>query len=437
VRVGYLHVGHRQHGVTRYGRLLAAAARACPELVVVESEVELAGDRRRSWLGLWRAAESLADADVIHLQYNNQLVKSVWGKSWAQAANLAVLAALVRAPIVATVHDVPERPRWPGWQRFALARLQVAARRLPQKLSRAGAPRRTGPHAVPPGSTPIARNVQPDGLALWALSRLARGLLVCSDDERRRVQEFVPAARVRTIPHFVESRSLRISADAAKAALGLGGRRVLTLLGYIHPRKGHEILVTALPALPPDVTVVFAGTAEGDHAPYLARLLAMASATGVAERLRVTGYLDERELEVYLAATDLAVCPFSSVSASGSLSTWLSAGAPILASDLPLVAEYNRTEPGAIHTFRPYTADALVQAACAILRAGATGGGEPGRRLRATLGIRSALRQHIEVYREWCGQRAPEAEAAALGTRDPLASRSPTPVPGPAGSGRV
>jgi glycosyltransferase involved in cell wall biosynthesis len=409
IRIGYVHVGPRQHGVTRYGHLLAAAARAHPDLAVSELRIELTGGRFGTFAALRRAATELADVDVVHLQYNNQLTKSVWGSNWAQIRRLWGLTVGVGAPVVATVHDVPERPRWPGWRRSALAKLQVAVRRASRKLPRMlHSPDSLDPRDRSCVGSIAGRNLRPDALALWWLHRRAQVLLVCSDEERRRLQDFVPDARVQVIPHFVESRSLGTDAEAAKAALGLAGRRVVTLLGYIHPRKGHMLLIDALPAIPPDVTLVFAGAAEADHLPYLEQLLARARSTGLAERVRVTGYLGDRELDTYLAASDLAVCPFSSVSASGSISTWIAAGTPILASDLPLIAEYNRLAPGAIRTFRPYTANALAQAVCTLLQHRPTDGGESLHRLRSRLSIHSTLQRHIALYREVCGQRAAE-----------------------------
>jgi glycosyltransferase involved in cell wall biosynthesis len=137
-----------------------------------------------------------------------------------------------------------------------------------------------------------------------------------------------------------------------------------------------------------------------------------AVAAGVAGRLRITGFLPEPELDVYLAATDLAVCPFTTVAASGSVSTWLSTGTPILAADLPLISEYNIMEPGAIRTFSPYTANALAEAACNLLAAGAGHDDMPAKRLRARLGMHSVLRQHIEAYRDVAEKRAAQGRGA-------------------------
>lgn len=266
---------------------------------------------------------------------------------------------------------------------------------------------------------PLAPNFQSDALTLWWLQRRAQLLLVCSEEERGRIQAFAPRARVRTIPHFVEYRSLQIDPLNAKDFLELTGYRVLTLLGYIHPRKGHELLIQALPDLPPDTMIVFAGAAEADHTAYLDRLLALAALNQRSEQVRVTGFITERELELYLAATDLAICPFADVSASGSISTWISGGTPILASDLPLIREYNRLVPGAVHTFSPYSAEALARAACSFLTNGTMQNRELIRALGRRLGIHTILENHIEVYREVLGKRLPQPRKGPLSTSHP------------------
>jgi glycosyltransferase involved in cell wall biosynthesis len=148
------------------------------------------------------------------------------------------------------------------------------------------------------------------------------------------------------------------------------------------------------------VVIVIAGGSEPNHAAYRDALLAEARVDGNAERLRITGYLPDEKLEVYLAATDLAVCPFRAASASGSLSTWVSASRRILASDIPQITEYNRLEPDAIATFSPYAPAAL---AAAILRVLATD--EETQlaalaRLRDRLDISVILDAHLQVYRQ-------------------------------------
>jgi len=114
----------------------------------------------------------------------------------------------------------------------------------------------------------------------------------------------------------------------------------------------------------------------------------------------MTGFLREPEQELHLAATDLAVCPFHFFSASGSLSTWISARRPVLCHDLPQIAEYREIVPGAFHTFRPYTPAAL---AASIRGALATDTGEEDpamARLYEALRLPRIFDEHLAVYRD-------------------------------------
>jgi len=157
-----------------------------------------------------------------------------------------------------------------------------------------------------------------------------------------------------------------------------------------------------MPLLPPDVVVMLAGepVVEGAAARELHDLTSRHG-----DRVRVTGYLPEPELETYLAATDLAVCPFVDMSGSGSLSTWISAGRPILASDLPQIAEYNEVAPGAISTFAPYTPTALASRVSELLQADAGERTQAVARLADVLKIPRMFERHVDVYSACSGHR--------------------------------
>ena len=104
---------------------------------------------------------------------------------------------------------------------------------------------------------------------------------------------------------------------------------------------------------------------------------------GVADRVRLLGYLPEAELEQVLVATDVALCPFRFMSASGALATWISAGRPIVASDLAPIRELDDLAPGALRRFAPYEPAALAAAIGAAL---AEATSEPDPRVEALAG---------------------------------------------------
>lgn len=111
------------------------------------------------------------------------------------------------------------------------------------------------------------------------------------------VRQGWPAGRVHYLPNFAPDL-----ANAAPAPLDIPPRsRIVLALGRLHPNKGFDILIKAMPALP-NVHVVIAG--EG---PERAALLDLAQAERVTDRLHLLGW--RGDTAALLAAADLLVCP--------------------------------------------------------------------------------------------------------------------------------
>jgi len=387
MRVGYLHLalpGYDQAGLTRYGRRLAAEARRRPELEVLEAEATLDHDVAANAARLRAAARQLAQADVVHLQYSRYL----WRAGWQQRYYWRVVQRACGRPLVATLHDI-----YPYFYPPAGAPAVLRGARAP------GAPLVRQAKSV----LGALKNYWLDGLTVRAVMRACRAVLVCTAEEQRRAAHLAPPGRLRVIPHFVEARRLTVSHAAARQQLGFGAEIVVTLQGFLYPNKGHRLLVRALAELPPHVRVHFAGGPAAGQGSYVREVQALADASGVASRLNMTGYLTDDEMELHLAASDLAVCPFSIVSASSSLASWISVARPILASDLPQMVEYGRWAPGAVRIFRPYTPAALAAAIQAVLpECGADDDPAVGR-LRAALAMPVVFNTHLDCYRQAAG----------------------------------
>ena len=209
LRVGFLHLGRAESGVRRYGRILAAAAAQRDDLEVIEAD---AGDRTSTLADLRRAARALRKADVIHVQWK----LADWGGPYAALPRLELFLDLSRRPTVATLHDVYEPV---GWRE---------------------------------------RWTEPAALGIRRLSLTAASLVVHAEEERRRLASLVAARKLAVVPHFVEERELP-SREEARRELGLDGRRIITLLGFMTRRKGHQLVLESLPLLPDDVVAIFAG----------------------------------------------------------------------------------------------------------------------------------------------------------------------------------
>jgi glycosyltransferase involved in cell wall biosynthesis len=224
-------------------------------------------------------------------------------------------------------------------------------------------------------------------------------LLVITTTERKLLQATGIARNPVLIPHFVENIPAPRSVSAPAA---LPSMKTVIIAGYILNSKGHHLLLEAMKLLP-DVRVVFLGGHGVGSSAYehYSRVMSLARDKGVKDRLEVTGYLPDEEFQRRLSMADLAVCPFGEQkSASGSLSALIAAGCPILASDIPLIAEYNAMVPGAIAIFSPYTPEALAASIRRLLtmpRAKLTDGIA---KLAKLLSIETIYDRHVKAYRQ-------------------------------------
>jgi glycosyltransferase involved in cell wall biosynthesis len=351
LRIGFLHVGRPESGVRRYGRILADEAATHPDLATTEVDAGLLEGHAG---GLNERGSALRDVDVVHMQWN----KRGWGKGPRSAQRFLDFRRKNRRPLIVTLHDV--------FPRHGVRKRWLAA----------------------------------EVIALRLVGRSASRIIVHSEDEIGRLEGIVPTSRVRVVPHFVEERSLALTRAAAREQLGVDGRRVVTLLGFIYGRKGHKILVEAIPELAPDVQVVFAGGPIAHKEKFLANVEGRKRELDLGERLRITGYLAEEDLEAWVAATDLAVLPFKDLSASGSLSTWIAAGKPILASDLPGFREYDARVPGSVQFFSPIETDALVKAITERLATDLPEVDPKVVALREDLSVPRTVDRYVAIYRE-------------------------------------
>jgi glycosyltransferase involved in cell wall biosynthesis len=401
LRIGYLHLGPPEGGLYRYSRLLAAEAGRRPGLKTVAADLPTILRCRNDVAALGHAARQLGTADIVHLQHNMK----VWGGPQRGRQAVAALRRHCSVPLVVTLHDV-----YPSYDTAEM--LRRSATRLTRRVRSAVRAVTTRPRD--PAAPAEARQAA-DPTMGWRRGAIARSLrdvtgraaavIVCTEVERDRLGSIDLSTAISVVPHFVEVRANLPCAAAARRQLGVQHRHVVTLLGMIVARKGHRLLLDAMDHLPADVLVVLAGGAAVGGADYVTHLTRQIETRGLVDRVRLTGYLTEDNLEQWLAATDLAVCPFSAASASGSLATWISVAKPVVASDLPQIAEINRTVPDAIGVFRPYTATALAAAIRRHLAVRRTCPDPAVARLRELRALPTVFDRHLDLYRQVAGHR--------------------------------
>jgi hypothetical protein len=127
------------------------------------------------------------------------------------------------------------------------------------------------------------------------------------------------------------------------------GRPTLGVLGFVYPGKGHDTVIDAAARHPLRPLVVAAGTVSPGHNDLLRALRLRAAAHGVD--LLVTGPLDDADMAAAAAAVTVPIAPASSVSASGSLATWLGCGRRPLAARGEYAAELDALHPGVLDLY--------------------------------------------------------------------------------------
>ncbi|MCP8889098.1 glycosyltransferase [Sphingomonas faeni] len=138
----------------------------------------------------------------------------------------------------------------------------------------------------------------------------------------------MPAERI-TVHHTgVDQDRFRPAADriAAKARLGVRGPLVIAIGGLL-PRKGHDIVIEAVAALP-GVTLLIAG-----HGPARADLEALIARLGVGDRIRLLGAVPHAELPELIAAADVSALASHSEGLANAWVESLACGTPIVITD--------------------------------------------------------------------------------------------------------
>jgi teichuronic acid biosynthesis glycosyltransferase TuaC len=127
---------------------------------------------------------------------------------------------------------------------------------------------------------------------------------------------------------------------AAKAALGVSGP-ILVSVGALIERKGHALAVAALADIP-EATLVLIGTG-----PERAALQTLAHTSGVSDRVRMLGSVDQDIIADWLAAADVMVLMSASEGLANAWVEALACGTPIVIADVGGAREaLDRAEAG-------------------------------------------------------------------------------------------
>ncbi|HPQ67873.1 MAG TPA: glycosyltransferase family 4 protein [bacterium] len=168
------------------------------------------------------------------------------------------------------------------------------------------------PYVVYCHGNEILREVDKGGVRLWLVRlilRLAVRVVVNSTFMRDEIARLVDPSRIVIAPLGADSGNLDPTAEPLQHLGGFDffGREVIVTLGRIDPRKGHDMIVRALPAIVekcPHALWIIVG--EGEHRLHVER---MVNEAGLGEHVLFAGKAPDDQLSAILARADLFLLP--------------------------------------------------------------------------------------------------------------------------------
>ena len=176
--------------------------------------------------------------------------------------------------------------------------------------------------------------------------QMAQGVIVHSEHARMLASKWLGRSFAETwkvIPH-VRQLAVQYPRRSARRMLGLPQEAfIICSFGFVDPVKlNHQLaeaFVVSSLVRDPKCMLLFVG--ENDDGDYGAKLLEIIRSHGLADRIRITGWVDSAHFRQYLAAADLAIQlrTGSRGETSGTILDCLAAGVPLVVNAHGSVAE--------------------------------------------------------------------------------------------------
>ncbi|MGA8148708.1 MAG: glycosyltransferase family 4 protein [Gallionellaceae bacterium] len=174
----------------------------------------------------------------------------------------------------------------------------------------------------------IPKHAVPKKWILWAAEKSHAMISVCQALRDEMVAMGMQADKITSLRNGVDLKFFKPDdREKIRTRLNITGRTLLSA-GYLIERKGHHLIIEALPSLP-GVRLFIAG--EGEMAAQLNKL---ASDKGVADRVTFLGALDRESVRSYMVAADALVLASSREGMANVLLESIACGTPVVATPL-------------------------------------------------------------------------------------------------------
>jgi len=163
------------------------------------------------------------------------------------------------------------------------------------------------------------------------------------------IQRGVDPRKIAVSPLGIFVKPKILSKNLSKKKLGLSGKIVIILLGFVHMNKGYDLAIRAMKKLDKKVVLLIVGKSKNDN--YVKSLITLCKKLGVENRVIFYGEFRGDEIPIILSATDVALMPYRKISQSSVLDTVLSYMIPVVANGLDFFKNIEK-EYGCLFTFK-------------------------------------------------------------------------------------
>lgn len=248
--------------------------------------------------------QAAKDGKILHIQFEYGLFGKlgIWGVCFPLLA-LGIRAINTEIPVVLTIHEIGINETSPLRHfilRIARTPIDYALKWLGNKFI---------VHSKGSFEELIKRGVSPKNIV-----QVSHGV--------KKVMQSIPTK------------------EEGKSKLGLQSKKVVTFFGFIKQSKGLDRLLDVASNLPEEYTIFVAGGAETKaDEKYYQHLL---SEYNDQKNIWFKGFVDDNEIPIIMAATDVLVLPYRSVTESGVFNLAISYHVCMLASPLPIFRQRER-----------------------------------------------------------------------------------------------
>jgi len=177
-----------------------------------------------------------------------------------------------------------------------------------------------------------------DDMLLRFFLRQNDGFVVMSETVKRDLLSIRPDAVYERLEHpLYDHFGASIPRAEARHRLGIGAdEKILLFFGFIRGYKGLDIILKALPLLPPDYRLVIAGEVYGSFSEYDDIIREY----GLEDRIhRHVRYISDAEVPQFFCASDLCVLPYRSATQSGIIPIAYHFDLPVVITDVGSLTE--------------------------------------------------------------------------------------------------